>query len=58
MMLGYKLIIEGSGLTRELNNYVWLDKKGEYPIDDYNHLIDAARYAVSFLLKERRGVII
>lgn len=58
MMLGYKLIIQGSGLTRELNNYVWLDKKGEYPIDDYNHLIDAARYAVSFLLKERRGVII
>lgn len=33
-----------SNLSRELNCWVWLDKKGEVPLDFDNHLIDAARY--------------
>ena len=57
-MLDYTLIIDGDNLTRELNNYVWMDKKGEYPCDEYNHLIDAARYAITHLLRESRGVVI
>ena len=57
-MLDYTLIIHGDNLTRELNNYVWMDKKGEYPCDEYNHLIDAARYAIKHLLRESRGVVI
>ena len=33
----------------ELNNYVWDTKNGAVinkPIDDYNHLMDALRYAM------------
>lgn len=42
----YKLIVDGVNLTKELNNYVWHDRKSSTPIDDYNHLIDACRYAI------------
>lgn len=46
MMQDYEIIItEGShNLAKELNNYVWNDKKAGIPIDDFNHLIDAMRY--------------
>jgi len=47
-MQEYELIIEGVNLGKELNNYVWNDKKSNTPIDAYNHCIDAARYAISF----------
>ena len=42
----YKMIItEGShNLAKELNNYVWSDKKAGIPIDEWNHLIDGIRY--------------
>lgn len=33
-------------LVKELNNYVWHDKKSKTPVDAYNHAIDAIRYAV------------
>ena len=40
------LIDPGSfDLEKELNTYVWLDKKGEIPIDEDNHLCDAGGYA-------------
>lgn len=29
---------------RELNNYIWSDKKSNTPIDKFNHVIDAVRY--------------
>lgn len=46
-MQDYELIIdpESVNLKTELNNYCWNDKKAGIPIDDYNHLIDPARYA-------------
>lgn len=46
-MQGYQIIVtpESHNLKKELNNYVWNDKKSTTPVDDYNHLIDAARYA-------------
>lgn len=50
----YQLIIDGDNLAKELNNYVWNDKKSGVPVDKYNHLLDALRYAVSYLLKPRR----
>ena len=37
-------------LTKELNNYSWLEKKSKTPIDMYNHLIDAIRYAIGYQL--------
>lgn len=48
----YDLIIdeESVDLVKELNNYRWLERKSETPIDKYNHAIDALRYAVSHQL--------
>ena len=45
-LLSYKLIIskESINLQKELNNYIWNDRKSGIPIDDYNHLLDALRY--------------
>ena len=46
LMQDYKLIIApGSpNLTKELNNYVWSDKKAGIPVDEWNHLISGIRY--------------
>lgn len=48
LLQDYELLIdpESTNLVKELNNYVWHDKKSETPIDDYNHLLDALGYAV------------
>jgi len=48
----YELIIDkdSTNLIKELNNYVWHDKKSQTPIDDYNHALDALGYAVWNLL--------
>lgn len=53
LMQDYDLIIEpnSTNLIKELNNYSWLERKSNTPIDDHNHLIDAARYAISYQLK-------
>jgi len=53
LMQDYDLIIDPNSinLIKELNNYSWLEKKSNTPIDDHNHLIDAARYAISYQLK-------
>jgi len=55
----YELIIdsESSNLIKELNNYVWHDKKSQTPIDDYNHLLDALGYAVWDLIGNSRKSI-
>lgn len=47
-LLDYELIIDPSSteLIKELNNYVWHDKKSKTPVDAWNHGIDAIRYAV------------
>jgi len=37
---------------KELNNYVWSDKKSNTPVDKYNHVIDAVRYAYDELTTE------
>ena len=45
-------------LIKELRNYKWAeDRHGEQlskPVDDYNHLIDAARYAVQDMFQGRK----
>ena len=47
-MLDYTLVVdpESKNLKKELNNYVWHDKKSNTPIDDWNHLIDPIRYVI------------
>ena len=53
LLQDYDLIIdpESINLVKELNNYSWLEKKSRTPIDKFNHLIDALRYAVSYQLE-------
>ncbi len=53
---GYKMIVCGdsSNLVTELNNYHWIFKdtvngSSSIPIDKYNHLLDALRYAFQYL---------
>lgn len=55
MIQGYELIIdpESTDLINELNGYIWLDKKGEVPIDKNNHLLDALRYYVCTVIKPK-----
>ncbi len=52
IMQDYDLIIspDSTELIKELNNYCWLEKKSSTPVDDFNHAIDAVRYAVSYQL--------
>jgi phage terminase large subunit len=44
----YKIIVdsESKNIVKELNNYVWHDKKSETPIDNYNHILDAISYVL------------
>lgn len=58
LMQDYELIIDpGSvNLIKELNNYVWNDKKNSTPIDAYNHILDSCRYAISHELMGNKEV--
>jgi len=49
-MQDYELIVSpaSSNLMMELDNYAWDKDKGK-PIDNYNHIIDAVRYAMEQL---------
>lgn len=55
LLQDYEIIVteESTNLIKELNNYVWNDKKSEVPVDDYNHLIDAMRYIVWHLIGKK-----
>jgi len=52
LMQDYEIIVDAKslGIIRELNNYVWKDK-GETPVDDFNHFLDAIRYGLMYLLQ-------
>lgn len=45
-IMEYELIVseDSYNLQKELNGWIWLDKKGEVPLDALNHLLDAFRY--------------
>ena len=53
LLQDYDLVVspDSTNLIKELNNYRWLEKKSNTPIDNWNHLIDAVRYAVGFQLQ-------
>jgi phage terminase large subunit len=58
LLQDYEIVIDKDSinLIKELNNYVWHDKKSETPIDDYNHLLDALGYAVwNYIGKPNKG---
>lgn len=52
LLQDYELIIsqDSTNVIKELNNYCWLEKKSNTPVDDYNHALDAIRYAVYYQL--------
>ena len=52
---GYKIIVtpDSYNLAKNLNNWVWLDKKGEIPIDVDDDAIDAGRYAANILITSK-----
>lgn len=54
----YTLVVDPSSfnLKKELNHYIWNDKKASIPIDDYNHLLDAMRYAFRSLTRKASKV--
>jgi phage terminase large subunit len=56
MMQDYQFVITESSfnLAKELNNYCWSDKRAGIPIDAYNHLIDAIRYAFIRYISDTR----
>jgi phage terminase large subunit len=53
MMMDYEFVItpESINLANEFNNWIWIDKKGQIPLDDFNHGLDAARYYISHILR-------
>ena len=53
LLQDYDLVVspDSTNLIKELNNYSWLERKSNTPIDKYNHLIDAVRYAVGYQLQ-------
>jgi len=53
LLQDYDIIVspDSTNLIKELNNYCWLERKSNTPIDKWNHLIDAVRYAVGFQLQ-------
>lgn len=64
-LLQYELIVDDRcvKLIEELENYTWKKDKntGEYfnePVDSYNHLIDATRYAVEHRSRRQSGISI
>ena len=46
MLLEYEFVLtsRSTNLINEFTNYAWSDKKQNYPIDAFNHGIDAVRY--------------
>ena len=48
----YEMIVDrhNHGIIRELNNYIWQERNAK-PIDNYNHFMDALRYALQFLIQ-------
>lgn len=58
----YKIIVHPScsNIIVELSNYVWDTKDGKAlnnPIDDYNHLLDALRYAMEPIKRKKQGLL-
>jgi phage terminase large subunit len=51
----YQLVIDpdSHNLAKELNNYIWSDRKAGIPIDAFNHLLDPLRYYVMTQLSAR-----
>lgn len=52
LLLDYEIIVDGVNIGKELNNYAYSNKKSSLFIDNWNHAIDAMRYATYYLLSD------
>lgn len=52
-MQDFKIVItpESTNIAKELNHYVWSDKRAGVPVDAFQHSLDSARYACFPLIK-------
>jgi phage terminase large subunit len=52
-LLDFDIVVDplSTEIVKEFNNYVWLERKSQTPIDAHNHRIDAIRYVVSYVLE-------
>ena len=58
LMQDYQIIVEPNSynIAKELNNYVYLDKRSKLYIDAYNHAIDGIRYNTVYHLGRSFGI--
>ena len=58
LLQDYEIVVEdnSTNLAKELNNYVYADKGSKLFVDDFNHLIDPMRYAVTYVLGRSFGI--
>ena len=56
LLQDWEIIVDPSSLNiiKELNNYVWHDKKSQTPIDDYNHHLDPIGYVFWDLIGKQK----
>lgn len=54
----YEIIVDpdSPNLSKELNNYIWSDKKAGIPVDAFNHLLDPLRYYAMTQLSKSSGI--
>jgi phage terminase large subunit len=60
IMQDYEIIVEPNShnISKELNNYVYLDKGSKLYLDNWNHSIDGIRYNVVYHLGRNFGISI
>jgi len=59
-MQDYKIVITPNSfnIRKELSNYIWNDKKAGIPVDAFNHLIDAIRYAFDYIARPKHSTVL
>jgi len=58
LMQDYEIVVDSESINiiKELNNYIWHDRKSQTPIDDYNHHLDTIGYVLWDLIgKPNKG---
>jgi phage terminase large subunit len=57
MMQNYEIVIteNSRNLAKELNNYVWSDKKAGVPMNGFDHCIDSIRYYFQHFIDKGTG---
>jgi phage terminase large subunit len=55
LLKDYTIVVteKSYNLVRQLNSWVWLDKKGEIPMDEDDDLIDAGRYYAQTVIQPK-----